>query len=60
MREQANTTKWLPLRLKPEEYSKIQKQRSKTTCMKISDYARKILLNKPIIAKFRNQSLDDL
>lgn len=33
---------------------------SKTTCRKLSDYARKILLGKPIIAVFRDQSLDDL
>jgi hypothetical protein len=54
-----NRTKWLHLRLKPEEYAKIHKQFSKTKCRKISDYSRKILLNKPIIATYRNQSLDD-
>lgn len=54
-----NRTKWLHLRLKPEEYTAIQKQFSKTTCVKISDYARKILLNKAITATYRNQSLDD-
>lgn len=54
-----NRTKWLHLRLKPEEYAKIHKQFSKTTCRKISDYSRKILLDKPITATYRNQSLDD-
>jgi hypothetical protein len=54
-----NRTKWLHLRLKTEEYAKIHKQFSKTKCRKISDYSRKILLNKPIIATYRNQSLDD-
>jgi len=54
-----NKTKWLHLRLSVEEYTKIQKNFSKTTCLKISEYARKILLNKPITGTYRNQSLDD-
>ncbi len=54
-----NRTKWLHLRLKPEEYAKIHKQFSKTTSQKISDYSWKILLDKPISATYRNQSLDD-
>ncbi len=55
----SNRTKWLHLRLKPEEYAKIHKQFSKTTCRKLSDYARKILIDKPVTATYRNQSLDD-
>jgi hypothetical protein len=54
-----NRTKWLHLRLSPDEYAKLRKQFSKTTCRKISDYARKILLGKPLIATYRNRSLDD-
>ena len=54
-----NRTRWLHLRLKPEEYEKIHRQFSKTTCRKLSDYARKILLAKPLIATTRDQSLDD-
>ncbi|RPD44012.1 plasmid mobilization relaxosome protein MobC [Paracnuella aquatica] len=54
-----NRTKWLHLRLKPEEYTKLQKGFKKTTCRKLSEYARKILLGKPVVATYRNQSLDD-
>lgn len=54
-----NRTKWLHLRLKPKEYEKLYKGFRKTTCRKLSDYARKILLGKPVIATYRNQSLDD-
>jgi hypothetical protein len=54
-----NRTKWLHLRLKPDEYTKLHKQFKKTTCRKLSDYARKILLGKPVVATYRNQSLDD-
>lgn len=60
MEEQAsNRSKWLHLRLKPTEYNQIHRQFKKTTCRKLSDYARKTLLNKPITATYRNQSLDD-
>ena len=60
MREQKNNrTQWLHLRLKPEEYDKLHKAFKKTTCRKISDYSRKVLLGKPLIATYRNQSLDD-
>ncbi len=55
-----NRTKWLHLRLKPDEYDKIHKQFKKTTCRKISEYARKALLDKPITTIHRNQSIDDL
>jgi len=58
--ENNNRTKWLHLRLKPEEYDKLHKHFSKTTCRKISDYARKVLLDKPIVTTVRNKSLDDL
>ena len=54
-----NRTKWLHLRLRADEYEKIYRQFGKTTCRKLSDYARKILLGKPLIATTRNQSLDD-
>ena len=33
---------------------------TKTTCRKLSDYARKFLLGKPKIATTRDQPLDDL
>ena len=59
MKEQNNRTKWLHLRLTPDEYQKIMKEFNKSTSRKISDYARKNLLQKPIISTYRNQSLDD-
>ena len=54
-----NRSKWLHLRLKPAEHRQIHRQFTKTTCRKLSEYARKVLLNKPITATYRNQSLDD-
>jgi hypothetical protein len=61
MKEQNNNrTKWLHLRLTSDEHQKIVKEFSKSTCRKLSDYARKNLLQKPIVNKYRNESLDDL
>ena len=54
-----NRTKWLHLRLTPDEYQKTVKEFNKSTCRKLSDYARKNLLQKPIVNTYRNQSLDD-
>ncbi len=54
-----NRTKVLHLRLKPDEYEKIHKQFSKTTCRKLSEYTRKVLLDKPLTTYYRNQSMDD-
>jgi hypothetical protein len=60
MSEQKDTrTKWLHVRLKPDEYTQLHKHFSKTTCRKLSDYSRKILLAKPVTTLYRNQSLDD-
>jgi hypothetical protein len=55
-----NRTKWLHLRLQPQEYDQIHRQFRRTTCRKISEYARKILLQKPVTTTCRNQSLDEL
>lgn len=55
-----NRTRWLHLRLTIDEYELIQKRYRKSTCPKLSDYARKNLLQKPIVMKYRNGSLDEL
>jgi hypothetical protein len=54
-----NRTKWLHLRLTPAEYTQIQRSHRNTSCAKLSDYARSIILNKPITSTYRNKSLDD-
>lgn len=59
MKENNNKTKWLHVRLSEDEHTAINKQFKKTTCRKLSDYARKILLGKPVVSTHRNQSLDD-
>jgi hypothetical protein len=50
---------WISFRVKPEEYDKIHQHLNKTTHRKLSEYARKVLLNKPVTVKYRNQTADE-
>jgi len=49
----------LNLRLSEQEWNKIHKLASSTTCRSVSEYARKVLLNQPVRVFHRNQSFDD-
>ena len=49
---------WISFRVKPDEYDQIEKFRKGSTCRSLSEYARKILLAKPIVIKYRNESAD--
>ena len=52
-----NHSKWLHIRLKEDEYNQIHKKFKNSTCRKLSEYARRVLLDKPITVNQRNQSL---
>ncbi|RYZ30474.1 MAG: plasmid mobilization relaxosome protein MobC [Chitinophagaceae bacterium] len=52
--------KWLHIRLNETEYSVISTQWQKTTSKELSDYARRVLLKKPVIVNHRNQSADEI
>ena len=58
-KEKSVRTKLLQVRLTREECEQIHAKFSASTCRKLSDYARKKLLDKPIRIYIRNQSLDD-
>ena len=49
---------WISFRVNPEEYQKIHGLFSKTTHRKLSEYARNVLLQKPVTIKVRNESAD--
>lgn len=55
-----NRTRWLHVRLTPEEYKTITVFYIRSTCRKLSEYARLQLLKKPVIGRYRNQSQDEL
>ena len=57
--EKANRTKLLQVRLTPKELESISNKFSRTTCRKLSEYVRKVLLDKPVTMYHRNKSLDD-
>ena len=48
----------LNIRLSEQEWDKVHQFSSNTTCRSISEYARKLLLNKPVKVFYRNQSFD--
>ena len=58
--KKTNRTKWLHVRLTPEEYKTVTVFYIHSTCRKLSEYARLQLLKKPVIGKYRNESQDDL
>ncbi len=61
MEEQNKPPKrWISIRVKPEEYNTIYWHFQSTTCRKLSEYARKVLLNKPVNVNHRNQSADEI
>jgi len=54
-----NMSRRIYIRLKEKDFETIQRRFSKTTCRKLSEYARRVLLDKVITVNHRNQSLDD-
>jgi uncharacterized protein YbgA (DUF1722 family) len=55
-----NRTKRIICRLTPNEYEKLARQCKESTCRKLSDFLRRRVFDKPIVATYRNSSLDDL
>jgi hypothetical protein len=59
MKEKSNNrNKWLHLRLTEKEYERIQAQFARTTDLKLSDFARKKLLDRLMIGSYRDASMD--
>ena len=56
---QPKRNKWLTIRMTEAEYEQLEKLTTQTTCQTLSEYTRKSVLGKPIIMRYRNQSLDD-
>ena len=55
-----NRKRFVGIRFTTNEYEQIEKKWKASTCRKLSEYVRKIIFNKPIVATYRNKSLDDL
>ncbi|MDF2188677.1 hypothetical protein [Paraflavitalea sp. CAU 1676] len=48
------------VRFTEEEYKKLLDRSAQTTCSSLSEYTRKLLLQKPVTVYHRNQSVDEL
>lgn len=48
------------IRFTPEEFEKIEYKFKSTTCQKLSDYMRIMIMSKPLKVTYRNQSADDI
>lgn len=59
-RKNSNRTRIIGLRLTFDEYRKIEKKWTASTCRKLSEYIRRSLFEKPIVTTYRNSSQDDL
>lgn len=56
---ESNKTKWIHVRLSKEDYHTIHKKFEASIHRKLSDYIRRVLLQKPVVIASRNVSLDD-
>jgi hypothetical protein len=52
--------KWFKVRVTEDELRKIKAFSKSSTCRGASNYARNLLLQKPVIVKYRNGSADDI
>jgi tagatose-1,6-bisphosphate aldolase len=50
---------WLTIRLNDEEQKQLKGLYKITTCEALSEYARDILLQQPVVINYRNQSADE-
>jgi hypothetical protein len=58
--DKKNRSRWLHVRLTPEEHLLLNSQFKSTTERKLSGYIRKVILAKPMIGRYRNDSLEDI
>ena len=57
--KQSARKKWLTIRMSEEEYQAVEELSRQTICQSLSEYARKTVLGKPVVMRYRNQSLED-
>jgi MobC-like protein len=57
--EQQIRTEWFTIRMTKAEYQQLERLAATTISSSLSDYGRRVLLQKPVSILSRNQSLDD-
>ncbi|RXK81273.1 plasmid mobilization protein [Filimonas effusa] len=58
--EKSKYTRRVTIRFKPEEFQQVEAACKSSVHRKLSEYARRVLLNKPVTINYRNQSTDQL
>jgi len=58
--ESNNRIKWIHLRLSQAEHKEVIKKRANSNCRNLSHYIRNVILDRPIVATYRNLSQDDM
>jgi hypothetical protein len=51
---------WISIRVKPDEYKTIYNLFKATTCNKLSQYVRKVLLQKPVVITYQAESTREI
>ncbi len=61
MKKQENEVrkKMVVVRMNNDEFEKVEKLRKKSTERNLSSYLREVVLQKPVLINYRNQSADD-
>ena len=54
-----NRARKVTIRLQQSEYEDLVQRFTTTTCRKLSEYVRDVLMNRPITVRHRNQSADE-
>ena len=53
-------TRFLSIRLSPDEYKEVYQYLQQSTCRSLTEYVKKVLTNKPVTVKVRDQSREDV
>jgi hypothetical protein len=59
-RESNNRVKWIHLRLSHAEHKEVMAKRANSNCRNLSHYIRDVILDRPIVATYRNLSQDEM
>lgn len=58
-KKQSMRTRIVGIRLTMDEFRSVEDGWKNSTCLKLSNYLRKVIFNKPVVMTYRNKSLDD-
>ena len=60
MTDSSTTTRFLSIRLSTEEYAEVYQHLQQSTCRSLTEYVKKVLTNKPVTVKVRDQPREEI